>query len=215
MQDKFVESKLEILYDEHAVRAGAHEYSLLPLQHGLSMPAFMRKVNGRWKPSNYGARMGDRLLANRRDGVWEYDAAGERSVRLHDAGGFHLAFDAKGRRILASHHAVLLYTGDPFKDPGYLKYAPQLASQKKILAQCVKQLASTDGRIRQSGQGKIQGLSLLVRPNIETITSDYETPEHTRELLTDALNHMSKDSLPPSLFQAAHPPCKPYQSSGE
>jgi len=213
VQDKFVKSKPEIMYDEHAVRIGAYEYASFPWKHGQNASKVMRKVNGRWGSKIYGVRNGDRLLINdwSGGGIWEYDAVREISVRLHPGGGFHLAFDAKGRRVLASHSAILLYTGDPFKDPGYLKHAGKLTSQKKILAECVKQLNSTDPQTQQLGEQKIQALSLLVKPNIETITSDHKTPEHTRKLLTEALKHMSKDSLPPSLFQAAHPPCKPYQ----
>lgn len=209
-QDAFVPSTLDLLYEQHAFKIGPYEYSSLPLQHGLSMPSFMQKVGGRWEALGQCATRRQRLLMHRKDGVWEYDATGGRCVRLH-SGYFHIAFDNKGRRVLANHHTILLYDGDPFEDPGYLLYAPLLRTQEQTLAVCVKLLASPDERIRDFAKKQIQGLSPLVKPTVEMMAEDTRLPALTRQLLQQAAADMKTDPLPPSLFEAAYPPCPPQE----
>ncbi|MCE5278452.1 MAG: hypothetical protein ABFD92_03560 [Planctomycetaceae bacterium] len=208
-QDAFVPATLDLLYEQFSFKIGPYEYSSVPLQHGLGMPSFMQKVQGRWEPLGQCAARGQRLLMHRKDGVWEYDAAAGRCVRLH-SDYFNIAFDSKGRRILANHHTILLYDADPFDDPGYLLYAPLLRAQEQTLAACVKLLASPDARIREFAQEQIKALSPLVKPTVEIMAEDPRLPELTRQQLQRAAAGMRSDPLPPSLFEAAHPPCPTY-----
>ncbi len=209
-KDEFVPDKQDQLYDAHAFRLGAHEYSLLPLKHGLGTWSFMRKIDGKWVPAGDASRAGDRLLINDSNGVWELDTHKARWVRLHSTMGFRVAFDSQGRRILANHHGILLYDGDPFEDPGYVQYRALIEAQEKILTECLGLLASPDERIRQFAKLQIQDLSPFIRPKIEAIAEDDRTSEAVRDLLRELLARLSMEALPPGLFNAAHPPCPPY-----
>src|SRR5690606_12100889 len=106
------------------------------------------------------------LLINDSDGVWELNTQKARWVRLHSSRGFHVAFDSQGRRILANHHGILLYDGDPFEDPAYVQYVALIEAQEKILTESLVLLASPDERIRQFARLQLQNLSPLIRSKI-------------------------------------------------
>ncbi len=212
-KDKFLPSKLDILYDEQAFKISGKEYSVLPrMRYSWTVPTIVQKTGGKWEQFRHAARMGDRLMVNRKDGVWEYDGTRNRAVRLHSVGAFlHLAFDLHGRRVLANHHGVLLYDGDPFDDPHYLKYASLIETDKVSLDSCVMLLASLDGQVRQFARRRIESLSPMIGPAIQAAAHNDQLPEQTRALLIKALKNMSNTALPPGLFEAVYPRCKPYK----
>lgn len=211
--NQFTKIPAQTVHDAFAVQVGNWELSLLPSQWYDSMPSLMARTETGWEEFPLGrgstrpARYGDRILfiGRDRDGVWEYDGSSDRWVRLH-SGHFHVAFDPDGRRILANHHTILVYDGDPFEDPGYREYERLRKAQEQVLDACVELLESDDERVRGHAMRQIQGLTPLIRPRIETLSADDRLPESTRQLLKSAAADRSSDLLPPSLFDLAHPP---------
>jgi hypothetical protein len=207
--DAFIEQTEDAFFEAMSFKVGGNRYAIIPGE-GMSIFSMRKRRNGEWIPIGEGAVHRDRILINDRRGVWEYDASRDRLVRLHDTDGFDVAFDSEGRRLLANHHVILLYDGDPFTDPNAQQLASLDDAEHAVLVTCIKLLHSPHQALQDYAEKRLKALSPLIIPTLESIADDPTTPAHVRAALNNVAGSLGGPP-PPSLFELTFPSCPVIQ----
>jgi len=203
LKDAFVEAEP---YQDFLVRAGGKTFAVLPTGF------VFENANGHWVPltlpeTKIDLRAGPRAVRGSRmllsapgDGLYEYDATGDRWVLLVEGKNWAGAFDEAGRRILTNGACVLAYAGDPLGGPAEVV--------ESHLARLLKDLDDPRWRTRQEATEQLRKLAPRQQRALQAAAEDTKRSLEVRLRLAMVLRTVaaSRQKPPPvSLFRRAFP----------